>query len=197
MRYDSHVADLLTVAAGLVNAQTCEHAGGRPVRTRTGAALRDELRDVLVRDGRRPLVEPRDARVLARFAREARAIFEAAADEDVTAAAAATNALLAWARPTPRLDRHGATWDMHFHGPTDRLGDGWVAGCAAALTMALGSDRAGRLGVCSAPACDRVYVDLSRNGSRSFCSVTCQNRVKNQRHRRTRSGQARDATGSP
>ena len=59
------------------------------------------------------------------------------------------------------------------------------------------SDRAGRLGVCAAPECDRVSVDASQNGSRSFCSVTCQNRVKNVRHRHKQSAQARDATGSP
>lgn len=188
MRFDSHVADLLVVAAELVNAQTCQHVGGRAVRPATGAALRDELSGILVRDGRLPHVEPRDVRALARFAREARMVFEAAADEDLGAAATATNSLLAWTRPSPRLDQHGSAWNMHFHGPTDRLGDGWVAGCAAALTLALGSDRAGRLGVCAAPECDRVYVDASKNGSRCFCSVTCQNRVKNIRHRRSRSG---------
>jgi predicted RNA-binding Zn ribbon-like protein len=32
--------------------------------------------------------------------------------------------------------------------------------------------------VCTAPRCDRVYVDTSRNGTRRFCSTTCQNRVK-------------------
>ena len=197
MRFDSHVADLLDVAAGLVNARTCQHAGGRAVRPATGEALREELGGILVRDGRTPHVEPRDVRVLTRFAREARVVFEAAADEDLGAAATATNALLAWTRPAPRLDLHGTAWDMHFHGPTDRLGDGWVAGCAAALTLALGSDRAGRLGVCAAPECDRVYVDASKNGSRSFCSVTCQNRVKNVRHLQKRSGQGRNATGSP
>jgi predicted RNA-binding Zn ribbon-like protein len=32
--------------------------------------------------------------------------------------------------------------------------------------------------VCTAPHCDRVYVDTSRNGSKRFCSTACQNRVK-------------------
>lgn len=187
MRFDSHVTDLLVVATRLVNSLTSEHAGGRPAHAPTGPALHAELASILVREGREPIVEQRDARVLTRFARDARRIFEAAADEDLESAATATNELLAWARPAPRLDQHGDTWDMHFHGPTDRLGDGWAAGCAAALTMAIGSARAGRLGICAAPECDRVYVDHSKNSSRSFCSVTCQNRVKNARHRRSRS----------
>jgi CGNR zinc finger len=187
MHFDSHVADLLKVAADLVNAQTCAYAGGRPARVLSDDELRAELASILVRDTGRPVVEERDVRVLARFAQAARLVFEAAADEDLSTAAAATNELLSWSRPTPRLDQHGDTWNMHFHGPTDRLGDGWAAGCAAALTMALGSALAGRLGICAAPDCDRAYVDRSKNGTRSFCGLTCQNRVKNARHRQNRS----------
>ncbi len=55
---------------------------------------------------------------------------------------------------------------------------GWSAGCATALALAIGSDLAGRFGVCQAPQCDRVYVDNSRNAGRQFCSTACQNRVK-------------------
>ncbi|RIQ26294.1 CGNR zinc finger domain-containing protein [Jiangella rhizosphaerae] len=194
MRFDSHVVDLLKIAADLVNAQTCVHAGGRPAHVPSRRELRDELGGILAREGRRPAVEERDVRVLARFAQDARRIFEAAADEDLDSAAAATNELLSWARPMPRLDKHGSAWDMHFHGPTDRLGDGWAAGCAAALTMALGSAGAGRLGVCAAPDCDRAYVDRSKNGTRSFCGIVCQNRVKNVRHRRTRRASRREPT---
>jgi predicted RNA-binding Zn ribbon-like protein len=42
----------------------------------------------------------------------------------------------------------------------------------------LGSEFHDRFGVCTAPRCDRVYVDVSRNGARRFCSTACQNRVK-------------------
>ena len=54
---------------------------------------------------------------------------------------------------------------MHFHGTTDGLATGWAAGCATGLALAIGSDLAGRLGVCEAERCDRVYVDTSKNGS--------------------------------
>jgi hypothetical protein len=187
MRFDSHVVDLLKIAAELVNAQTCGHAGGRPATVQSGRDLRHELGRILARQGRRPVVEDRDVDVISRFAQDAREIFEAAADEDLDSAAGAANRLLSWARPIPRLDPHDGTWDMHFHGPTDELGDGWAAGCAAALTMALGIAKTARLGVCAAPDCDRVYVDRSKNGSRSYCGVNCQNRVKNTRHRQNRS----------
>ena len=187
MRFDSHVADLLRVGADLVNAQTCRYAGGRPARVPSGPELRDELGRILAREGRHPEVVEGDVHVLGGFALDARLIFEAAADDDLDSAATATNELLSWTRPTPRLDQHDSSWDMHFHGPTDRLGDGWAAGCAAALTMALGSAKAGRLGICIAPDCDRVYVDRSKPGTRSFCGITCQNRVKNVRHRQNQS----------
>ena len=47
-----------------------------------------------------------------------------------------------------------------------------------ACAVVLGGDLYDRLGVCTAPRCDRVYVDTSRNGTRRYCSTSCQNRVK-------------------
>jgi predicted RNA-binding Zn ribbon-like protein len=58
------------------------------------------------------------------------------------------------------------------------LPDGWAAGCATGLAVVLGGSGADRLGVCTAPGCDRVFVDTSRNGTRRYCSTSCQNRVK-------------------
>ena len=58
-------------------------------------------------------------------------------------------------------------WHVHFHGSTDALATGWAAGCATGLALAIGSDLAGRLGVCAAERCDRVYVDTSKNGDQA------------------------------
>ena len=55
------------------------------------------------------------------------------------------------------------------------------------LVRELFQEYADRLGVCSAPECDRVFVDVSRNGTRRFCSTACQNRVKAAAHRARRS----------
>jgi predicted RNA-binding Zn ribbon-like protein len=49
--------------------------------------------------------------------------------------------------------------------------------------MAIGSDLAGRLGVCQAHPCDRVYIDTSYNLGKRFCSTRCQSRVKAAAHR--------------
>jgi predicted RNA-binding Zn ribbon-like protein len=102
----------------------------------------------------------------------------------------------------PRLDRHdGEPWHLHFHGAEDSLVTGWAAGCATGLAVVLGSDLRGRLGVCTAPRCDRVYVDTSRNATRRFCSTSCQNRVKAAAFRaahqqQTRPGQPKKSSAS-
>lgn len=180
--------DLLRVATDLVNLLTSSRAEGRDRQPPTGAQRRRALGEVLVRQGHVPTLTGQDDRVLTRFARDAREIFESLAADDVHRAGERVNALLEWCRPQPRLDRFDDGWHMHFHGPTDDLGVGWSAGCAAALTLAIGSPGVGRLGICDAPRCDRVYVDHSKNGTRRFCGTPCQNRVKNAHHRRARAG---------
>jgi len=78
------------------------------------------------------------------------------------------------------LERHdGEPWHLHFHSADETsMVKGWQAGCATGLAIVLGGELYDRLGVCTAPHCDRVYVDTTRNGSRRFCSTACQNRVK-------------------
>jgi predicted RNA-binding Zn ribbon-like protein len=86
------------------------------------------------------------------------------------------------------LSRHdGERWHLHFHPRDASWAFGWAGAMATSLAVVLGGPSYDRLGVCSAPACDRVYVDTSRNGTRRFCSTACQNRVKaaafRERHR--------------
>lgn len=50
--------------------------------------------------------------------------------------------------------------------------------CAEALARLIGAGGEGRFGLCDSGRCDRVFLDGSKNGSRRFCSTTCQNRVK-------------------
>lgn len=178
--------DLLRVGTDLVNLLTGTESAGRDWQPPTGMERRQALGAALVRDGHVPEVTEEDERLLTRFAVEARHVFEAIEADDLDEAGSKVNALLEWCQPQPRLDRFGHEWHMHFHGPTSDLGVGWAAGCAAALTMAIGSTGAGRLGICGAPRCDRVYVDHSKNGTRRFCGTPCQNRVKNAIHRRSR-----------
>ena len=185
MNFDSHVLNVLTAAVQLVNRLTPGQSGGTDVVVPAGDALAVATADALGEDGRRrPEVSASDAKQLAGVAARMRVVFETAHSGDTDRAATEVNALLLDTNARPQLDRTGTPgWNLHFHGADDSLANGWAAGCAAGLAMALGSDLAGRLGVCAAPACDRVFVDASKNSKRRFCSPQCQSRVKAAAHR--------------
>jgi predicted RNA-binding Zn ribbon-like protein len=185
--FDSHVLALMEVAAGLVNVATPGADRGAPYDAPTGADLAAGVAQVLARDGRRPRVGDGDAAAFRELAERARTVFEATAAGDVPRAAEVVNRLLRETGARPQLDRfEDGTWSLHFHGVDDSLVHGWSAGVASGLALAVGSELAGRLGVCAAPACDRVFVDTSRNGQRRFCSPRCQSRVKAAAHRSRR-----------
>lgn len=189
--FDSHVSMLLAVTVALVNRLTPGHEGGTPVAAADDVhELRSRIAEVLVAGGydvSPRAVRPGDAELIAEATAAARRVIQAVADDDRDAAADVANDLLRSTEARPQLDRftHGV-WGLHFHGPDDSLGRGWSAGLAIGLAMALGSAEAGRLGVCDAPVCDRVYVDTSRNGGRRFCSTRCQSRTKAAAHRARR-----------
>lgn len=185
MAFDSHLMTLLAVAAGLVNLHSgrCEQGRERvpldavAARTATAAVLRTD-------DGRSPRVTAADAATLASHARQWRRVFDAVRDGDDAAAAGVLNRMLRDTGARPQLDPlPDGGWHVHFHGRDDSLAVGWAAGCTTALALALGSDLAGRMGTCAAERCDVVFVDTSKNGSRRFCSTSCQNRTKTAAYR--------------
>jgi predicted RNA-binding Zn ribbon-like protein len=166
------------VAVGLVNLLTPGEDRGRAYqppeddeRTATvGALLR-------ANGGREATWE--EAAELCFVAAELRGVFEAVSTGAIDDAATKVNALLIRTGARPELERHdGQAWHLHFHAADDSLPNGWAAGCATGLAVVLGGSQSDRLGVCTAPRCDRVYVDTSRNGTRRYCSTSCQNRVK-------------------
>ncbi|NYD43343.1 CGNR zinc finger domain-containing protein [Nocardioides panaciterrulae] len=184
MLFDSHVLALMEVAVGLVNLTTGGEDRGTPYDVPSDPILTAPVSTLLARGGRRPRVSVHDVEVLRRTAERARVVFESVADGDVPRAAEVVNLLLRETGARPQLDRFDdGAWSLHFHGLDDSLAHGWAAGVAAGLALAVGSELAGRLGVCAAPGCDRVYVDTSRNSQRRFCSTRCQSRVKAAVHR--------------
>lgn len=177
--FDGHVATLLDAAVSLVNALTDGTRQGRPFTAPRDAALPQAVHDALPPTPHRTAVGPDDAADLADTARRMRAVFEAVDSGRSDPAALLVNELLRTTGARPQLDRVGdEPWQLHFHGADDTLAVGWSAGCATALALAVGSELAGRLGVCAATQCDRVYVDNSRNAVRHFCSDACRSRVK-------------------
>ncbi|GAT70748.1 RNA-binding protein [Planomonospora sphaerica] len=178
MDFNSHADAIVRVAVGLVNELTPGERRGRdlPPPHDPAAAATEGLRAGY--PGHREVTEE-EARELAGVAARLRAVFDAVAAEDVDEAALRVNALLEETRARPLLQRHdGEPWHLHFHGTGGTAAEDWAASCATGLAIVLGSEFHDRLGVCTAPHCDRVYVDVSRNGTRRFCGTACQNRVK-------------------
>ena len=183
MLFDSHVELLLEAAVGFVNELTDGERRGKPYTAPVGDALPAAAAAAIPTAGpqaKRPReLPPESAEILAHGGRVMRTVFVAMEEGRVDDAAHAVNGLLRETGARPQLDRvPGEPWQVHFHGADDTYGVGWTAGCATALALAVGSELAGRLGVCRAPHCDRVYVDASRNSVRQFCSAACQSRVK-------------------
>jgi len=180
--FDSHVDLLLDAAVSFVNELTDGERRGKPFTAPRGEELLVAAAAAIPERAQAPkpkTLPVESAEHLAHSARVMRGVFEGMEDGRVDDAATAVNKLLRETGARPQLDRvPGEPWQVHFHGSDDTYGVGWTAGCATALALAVGSELAGRLGVCTAPHCDRVYVDASRNSVRQFCSAPCQSRVK-------------------
>lgn len=115
--------------------------------------------------------------------RPLRAIFE---DRSIDAA----NRLFVSSGLVPELVQHdGADWHLHLGQDAESL-PAWVAGHAAfALMLVIERGGEQRLHRCAGPSCHAVFVDLSRNRSRQFCSpAVCGNRVHVQAHRDRKAG---------
>jgi predicted RNA-binding Zn ribbon-like protein len=179
----------IEVAASLVNELAIDMAGGRPVPPPAGDAELRARAERALHEGGWPdaLPDVEQARGLRELAGKLRPIFAAVHGGRNGDAAALLNELMGASGAAPHLHREGdEPWHLHFHRPDAGFVRGWTAGCAVGLAYALGSGHGDRLGVCAGPGCERVFVDVSRNGSRRFCTTACQNRVKAAQYRARR-----------
>lgn len=177
VNFDSHTSDVVTDAVRLINDVTPGERRGRAF------APPDDLVDVLrvaLPPARRPgHPNEKDAAELAGWAARLRRVVELVDADETDDACALLNEIMRETGAVPRLARHdGEPWHVHYHGADAEWAVSWAASMATALAIVLGNASADRLGICTAPGCDRVYVDISRNGTRRFCSTACQNRVK-------------------
>jgi predicted RNA-binding Zn ribbon-like protein len=180
VNFNSHADIVLGAAVALVNLLTEGEDRSRKYLPPEGADRVAKLNALFKSAGGRREVSTAEGEEFGGVAAELRAVFEAVAVGDIDSAARRVNAMLVATGARPALDRHdGQPWHLHFHAADETsMVKGWEAGCATGLAVVLGGELHDRLGVCTAPHCDRVYVDTSRNGSRRFCSTACQNRVK-------------------
>lgn len=81
-------------------------------------------------------------------------------------------------RALPRLTDHDGAWHWHYAPPGAGIADRVATTTSAALLTVVADGGADRMRVCTAEGCRNVFVDLSRNGSRRFCSSrACGNRT--------------------
>lgn len=99
-------------------------------------------------------------------------------------AVAEVNVMLRDAVALPQLVKH-EPFDWHIHATTDvaPLAERMLVEVAMALIDVIRSDEMHRLRACAAPDCEGVLVDLSRNGSKQYCSIRCGNRMNQIAHR--------------
>jgi predicted RNA-binding Zn ribbon-like protein len=127
--------------------------------------------------------EPRHAQESLDLALSLQRIFFALGSERVPEAIALLNMMLG-KYPSALHLSVDEPWSLHYHDHTLPAHAGWSTGCAAALASFVSSGHWAYLGTCEAIACDRVFLDSTRNTSRRFCSVRCQNREKVRAFRR-------------
>lgn len=115
---------------------------------------------------------------------------------DVPAQCAVANRLLAAAASKPHISLHDGHPHLHYRAIEDdvvsRVRALTIAGLASVICFAGGH----RLGRCGRTGCGQVYVDVSRNGRRRYCSVRCANTSAVARHRVRRAAAAGAARSS-
>lgn len=176
VKLDSYKDAGLLVSAALVNELAPAQERAVPLSAREAVA---RIADILAIDP--PSVAQLTQSHVPPFmalAQQLRKVFADLHRKHIDAAAATLNELLAAHPAHPHLAKERGVWRLHHHPHDAPLVPMWTAICAAGLAEMLGDGATERLGTCERPDCGRVYVDISKNASRRFCSLTCQNRVK-------------------
>jgi hypothetical protein len=151
-------------AAALVNADLPDEA-----------ALTGHLAD---RSWLHASVAPADVTALRSFQGELRPVFEASDVDDVPLVVSSLNDLLASHPVTPMISDHDpANLHMHVTNRASSVAELLIAESLMGLANLVCDLGATRLGICSEPRCDNVFVDTSPNQSRRYCSDRCSSRA--------------------
>jgi len=108
---------------------------------------------------------------------------------DRDGAAEEVNRMMREANALPYLTRHDSfDWHLHATAQDAPLAERIRQEVGLALMDVIRSDEMHRMRVCDAPDCEGVLVDLSKNGSKRFCSVRCGNRMNQIAYRERSAG---------
>lgn len=176
LQKDSYANEGAVAAVSLVNALTPSDAGGKPVSA--GQPL-PAIRRVLATDPQSVAqLDHSDVPGFIALARQLLVVFDETASGDVDAAAYRLNTLLSAHPAVPHLAKEDGKWRLHHHPVGLALVPMWTSICAEGLARVVGADQHDRLGTCAGTQCDRVFLDVSKNATRRYCSTACQNRMK-------------------
>lgn len=88
------------------------------------------------------------------------------------------NRMLSDARALPFLMRHDHfDWHLHATSQDAPLAQRIRVEAALALVDVIRTGETARMRICDADDCEGLLIDLSRNGSKRFCSIRCGNRM--------------------
>jgi hypothetical protein len=151
-------------SAALVNAELSDET-----------ALREHLAD---RSWLHRSLVPDDVSSLQAFQVELRPVFEASDVDDVRLVVSSLNGLLARHPVTPMISDHDPTnLHMHVANKAASVAELLIGEALMGLANLVCDLGATRLGICSEPKCDNVFVDTSPNQSRRYCSDRCSSRA--------------------
>jgi predicted RNA-binding Zn ribbon-like protein len=138
-------------------------------------ALREHLAD---RSWLHRSVVEDDITALRAFQTELRAVFEASDVDDVPLVVSSLNDLLARHPVTPMISDHDPDHlHMHVANRAASVAELLIGEALMGLATLVCDLGATRLGSCSEPRCDHVFVDTSPNQSRRYCSDRCSSRA--------------------
>ncbi|MGW5262725.1 CGNR zinc finger domain-containing protein [Microbispora sp. NPDC004025] len=174
------------LAVLLVNVLAADASHGRAVTPpRTGGERLAAIRTGLAAAGRPGTgLTTADADRLAEITAEFRPLY--GAGDRLPEAAARLNDLLVRHGAVPTLYGDPGKLRLAFHRSDATLVDAWAADMGTALAMVVGVGQGARLGACQATTCSLVFYDTTRNASRRFCDLSCQNRAKASAYRARR-----------
>ena len=139
----------------------------------------DDLEELLAdRSASLRPVTPRDLTALRRLQRELRCVFESSAAGDESGVVDQLNALMAKYPVKPFISGHGATsWHLHVTDESSSVSELLAGEALMGLAFLVCDLGATRLGACQAESCTGVFVDISPNKSRRYCSDRCSSRA--------------------
>lgn len=171
-------------------------AGGSPPR---GDILRslDDVRALLVEQPPwRRIATEADLIPLRRLRAEVLAIFRDAVEGEETLAVKRLNGVLSSARIMPQVSGHdGEAWHLHLAEGAQTAAEGYLAASMLGLAVYVSEHGLTRLGVCLSRPCQNVFIDVSTNRSRRYCSERCATRANVAAYRARKRSQQASASG--